>query len=150
MFEFFQSLGQHILDGIIFIANLFINLISNIWVAFKEFIADLFRIVILFFKGVWYLIEKVFDIVVLVVQVIFGLFKVVWSVVIGIFNTFSTMLGFRGSTDYYNIPQAYQQGFDGVTGFLNQTGLNTIAMVAMVFVWILTAYAVIRIAGGER
>lgn len=150
MYEFFQSLGQHILNGIINIAHWFSQLIQNIWDAFKQFIAMIFQPLLLFFQGLWYLITKVFDIVVLAVQVIFGLFKVVWSIVAGIFHTFAGLMGFSGSTDYYYLPGAYQQGWDGVAGFFLKTGLNTIALVACVFVWILTAWAVIKIAGGER
>lgn len=150
MYQFFQTLAQKILNGIISIAHWFGNLFSNIWEAFKHFLAQLFETIILFFKGVWYLIEKVFDIVVLVVQVIFGLFKVVWGVVSGIFHTFSTLLSYHGSTDYYRIPSAYRHGWEGVTSFFGQTGFNTVAIILLVFVWMLTAFAVIKIAGGDR
>jgi len=150
MYEFFQSLGQNILNGIITIAHWFGSIFTGLWTAFKSFMAQLFQTIILFFQGVWYLITKVFDIVVLVVQVLFGLFHVVWSVVVGIFSTFAQLLGFSGSTDYFYLPHAYQQGFSGVTGFLSQTGFNTVAYIAAAFIWMLTAYAVIRIAGGEK
>lgn len=150
MYEFFQSLGQNILNGIIIIANWFGNIFSAIYNAIKSFFALLLKPIINFFQGVWYLITKVFDIVVLVVQVIFGLFHVVWSVIIGIFHTFSSLMGFSGSTDYYYLPNAYQQGWDGVTGIFNQTGFHTIASIMIVFVWILTAYAVIKIAGSNN
>ena len=150
MFEFFQSLGQNILNGInqlfIWLAGVFVNL----WDSFKEFFAALFRPLLLFFHGVWYLLTKCFDIVVLVVQVIFGLFKVITSIIVGIFNTFSSLMGFSGSTSYYRMPGAYQQGYDGIANLLNQTGFSTIASIMMVLVWMITAYAIICIAGGER
>lgn len=150
MYNFFQSLAQKILNGIIYVAHWFGNLFSNIWSAFKYFIAEIFKPIILFFQGVFYLLEKVFDIVVLVIQVIFGLFKVVWGVVSGIFHTFSTLLSYSGSTGYYHLPSAYRHGWESVTGFFGQTGFNTLALVLLVFVWIVTAYAVIKIAGSER
>lgn len=150
MYEFFQSLFQHLLNGIITIANWFGQIFQNLWNGLKQFFALLFEPLLLFFKGLWYLITKVFDIVVLSVQVIFGLFKVVWAIVAGIFNTFASLMAFSGTTDYYYLPGAYQQGWDGVAGFFVRTGLNTIALVCCVFCWILTAYAVIKIAGGER
>lgn len=150
MYQFFQSLGQNLLNGIITAFQWLGNLFSNLWSSFTSFLSQLFQTVILFFQGIWYLLTKVFDIVVLVVQVLFGLFKVVWGVVGGIFHTFAQLMGFSGSTDYYYMPHAYQQGFSGVTGFLGQTGFNTIALIATAFIWMLTAYAIIKIAGGER
>jgi hypothetical protein len=150
MFEFLQNLGQNIMNGIVAVFTWLGNFISDLWNGFKNFIAAIFRPLLLFFNGLWYLLTKCFDIVVLSVQVIFGLFKVVWSVIAGIFHTFATLMGFSGSADYYYMPGAYQQGYDGVSGFLNQTGLNTIALIMMAFLWIITAYAVIKIAGGER
>lgn len=150
MYEFFQSLGQNIVNGIIAAFHWLGSTISNLWNSFTSFLSQLFQTVILFFQGIWYLITKIFDIVVLVVQVLFGLFKVVWGIVQGIFHTFAQLMGFTGSTDYYYMPGAYQRGWSGVTDFLGQTGFHTIALIATAFVWMLTAYAIIRIAGGER
>lgn len=150
MYEFFQSLFQYIANFIIGIAHWFGQLLTNLWEGFKQFIALIFRPLLLFFQGLWYLLEKCFDIVVLAVQVIFGLFKVMGSIILGVFHTFAGLMGFSGRTDYYYLPQVYQQGWDGVFNFLSVTGVNTIALIMAVFVWLLTAYAVIRIAGGER
>jgi len=150
MYEFFQNLGYNIINAIVSIFTWLGNFIGDLWNGFKNFMAQIFRPLLLFFQGLWYLLTKVFDIVVLVVQVIFGLFKVVISVIAGIFHTFATLLGFSGSTDYYYMPNAYQQGYAGVAGFLSQTGLSTIATIMIIFVWMATAYAVIRIAGGSR
>jgi len=150
MYEFFQSLGQRVVDGITSIAHWFGQLFTGIWEGFKQFLALIFRPLLLFFQGLWYLLEKCFDIVVLVIQVIFGLFKVFGSIVLGVLSTFSQLLGFSGRTDYYHLPQAYQGGWEGVFNFLNTTGINTIALIMAVFVWLLTAYAVIKVAGGER
>lgn len=150
MYEFFQSLGQSIVNAIVSIFTWLGNLLKDIFNGLKHFVAELFKPLILFFQGLWYLITKCFDIIVLVVQVVFGLFKVVGSIIAGIFHTFASMLGFTGSTDYYYMPDAYHEGYYGVAGFLNKTGLNTIALIMMAFLWILTAYAIIKIAGGER
>jgi len=150
MFEFLQSLGQNIVNGIAQMFAWLGGIINSLWSGFKEFIAAILRPLLLFFQGIWYLLTKCFDIVVLAVQVIFGLFKVIMSIIVGIFHTFSSLLGFSGSSDYYYIPSAYQNGYNGVTNFMNQTGLSTIAIIMMVFIWMGTAYAVIRIAGGER
>lgn len=150
MFEFLQSLGQNIVNGIVQLFLWLGSLFTNLFNGFKEFVAAIFRPLLLFFQGIWYLLTKCFDIVVLAVQVIFSLFKVFMAIITGIFHTFSGMMGYSGNSDYYYIPNAYQQGFNGIARFLEQTGLSTIALIMIVFVWILTAYAVIRIAGGER
>ncbi len=150
MFEFLQGLGQSIVNGIGLVIQWLGSLFIDIWNGFKEFIALIFEPLLLFFNGLWYLMEKCFDIVVLTVQVVFGLFEVVGSIIFGVINTFSQLMGFSGRTDYYYMPDAYQQGYEGVVNFLSQTGLNTIALIMAVFVWLLTAYSVIRIAGGNR
>jgi hypothetical protein len=150
MFEFFQSLAQNIINGIGQMFSWLGGVFSSLWNWFKEFIAAIFRPLLLFFQGIWYLLTKCFDIVVLAVQVIFGLFKVIMSVIVGIFHTFAGLLGFSGSSDYYYMPDAYSHGYNVVAEFLNQTGLSTIASIMIVFIWIATAYAVIRIAGAEQ
>lgn len=150
MYEFFRSLGQHILNGVLAGIKWIASVLVCLWNAFKEFMGDFFEIIILVFKGFWYLIESIFSIVVLVIQVVLGLFKLVLAVVSGIFQTFYNLLTFSGSTSHYQLPSAYQQGFNSVTGFFGTTGFNTIAAIALVFVWIVTAFAVIKIAGGER
>lgn len=150
MYEFFQGLFQSGLNGI---RTLFIwlgSFIESFFVALKNVLITLFEPVVTFILGLIYLLTKVFHIVVLVVQVIFGLFKVVFGVILGVFNTFAQLLGFRGSTDYYYLPEAYHTGWNAVTDMLNSTGVHTIAILMTVFVWLITAYAVIRIAGGDR
>ena len=150
MYEFFQSLFQKLASAIGSAFAWLGNVFASMFNALKQFFAWLFQPVILFFKGLFYLLDKCFDIVVLVIQVIFGLFKVIGSVILGVFHTFAQLLGFSGSTGYYRVPSAYHDGWYGVADFLNQTGFSTIALIMAAFVWMLAAYAVIRIAGGER
>ncbi|NLV16045.1 MAG: hypothetical protein GXY50_02375 [Syntrophomonadaceae bacterium] len=150
MYEFFQGLFQYGLNSL---HTLFVwigSLIESFFGALKTVLITLFQPIIAFFLGIAYLLAKCFHIAVLVVQVIFGLFKVVFGVILGIFNTFAQLLGFSGSTDYYYLPNAYQHGWNAVTEMLSSTGVHTIAILMTVFVWLITAYAVIRIAGGDR
>lgn len=150
MFEFFQSLFQRLADALGTAFSWLGNLLASIFNAIKTFFATLLAPIILFFKGLFYVLDKCFDIVVLVIQVVFGLFKVIGSVILGIFHTFSQLMGFSGTTGYYHLPAAYDHGFDAVGDFMARTGLNTIALIMAAFVWMVAAYAVIRIAGGER
>ena len=150
MYEFFQGLFQYGVNSLYTLFTWIGSLIESFFGALKTVLITLFQPVIAFFLGIAYLLAKCFHIAVLVVQVIFGLFKVVFGVILGIFNTFAQLLGFSGSTDYYYLPNAYQPGWNAVTEMLSSTGVHTIAILMTVFVWLITAYAVIRIAGGDR
>lgn len=150
MFEFFEALFRNLVQAFRSFFSWLGNLFQSFFNAIKELFAALFKPVILFFKGLFYLLEKCFYIVVLVIQVIFGIFKLLGAVILGVFNTFSQLLDFSGSTSHYYVPGAYQQGWDTVARFLNSTGFSTIAVIMTVFIWLMTAYAVIKIAGGER
>lgn len=162
--DFFSWLGDGLKNMLEGIRGFFSNLIDalrgffswlgdiliGIYEAIKAFFAKLFEPIILFFQGIFYLLTKCFQIVILVVQVIIGIFKLIGAVIVGIFNTFSQLMGFSGSTSHYYMPSAYQQGWDNVAGFFNSTGFSTIAVIMTTFIWLITAYAVIRIAGGEK
>lgn len=150
MFDFFESLGQRILDGIGNASQWFGSLSVGFFEGLKGFITTLFSPLILLVEGIWYLISNLFDIVVLVIQVIIGLFYVLTGVTGGIFITFGQLMSFTGSTNNYILPSEYQQGLSFFTDFMSQSGLNNIAYIMAVFVWLLTAYAVIRIASGDR
>ena len=149
MYDFFQSIFQWLLNGIISIAHWFGGIITGLFNGIKAFFAALFGPIILLLGGIWYLITSVFNIIVLIVRVVLGLLGFVTAIVGGVFNTFSGLMGYSGSTSYYALPSAYSQGFNAVTGVLNQTGFNTIAYIMATFVWMATAYAVIKIAGGQ-
>lgn len=150
MYEFFQGLFQNVISILYVFFTWIGSTLESFFGALKTVLVTLFQPVVAFFLGIAYLLSKCFYIAVLVVQVIFGLFKVVLGVIMGVFNTFAQLLGFSGSTDYYYLPTAYQPGWSAVTDVLNSTGVHTIAILMTVFVWLITAYAVIRIAGGER
>ena len=149
MYTFFQSLFQFLLNGIISIAQWFGSIFTGFFNAIKSFLTSLFGPVILFVGGIWYLITSIFNIIVLIVRVVLGLLGVVTAIVEGVLNTFSGLMGFSGSTSYYALPSAYQQGFNAVTGFISNSGFNTLAYIMATFIWMATAYAVIRIAGGN-
>lgn len=150
MYEFFHGLFENLLGGISSFFAWIGGLIGGFFEGFKNVLVALFEPVLILVDGLYYLITQCFGIVVLVVQIIFGLFKVLGGVITGAYNTFSQLLNYSGSTDYYYMPQAYQGGWDVVTNFMDSTGISTIALIMAVFVWLATAYAVIRVAGGER
>ncbi|ADI02562.1 hypothetical protein [Syntrophothermus lipocalidus] len=150
MYEFLHSLLEHVVNVLGTFFAWLGNLLQALFNALKSVLIAIMQPLVAFFTGIAYLLSKCFYIVVLVVQVIFGLFKLIGAVILGVFNTFAQLLSFGGSTDYYYLPDAYRTGWDGVTGFLASTGVHTIAVIMTVFVWLMTAYALIRIAGGDR
>lgn len=150
MFEGIRGLFRNLIDALGNFFSWLGDILHGIFEAIKGFFSRLFEPIILFFKGFFYLLSKCYQIVILVVQVIFGIFKLIGAVIVGIFNTFSQLMGFSGSTGHFYMPSSYQQGWDTVAGFFNSTGFSTIAVIMTVFIWLLTAYAVIRIAGGEK
>jgi len=149
MYEFFKSLFQSLLNGIISIAQWFGSIFTGFFNAIKSLLINLFEPIVLFIGGIWYLITSIFSVIVLIVKVVLGLLGVVYAIVGGVFSTFSGLLGFAGSTDNFVIPDAYQQGFSAVIGFISNSGFNTLAYIMASFVWLGTAYAVIKIAGGQ-
>lgn len=150
MYEFFHGLFQGFLDKLLGFFTWLGTLFQGMFQGIEELFTALFKPIIVFLNGIFYLLTQCFYIVVLVVQVVFGIFKVLGAVIAGIFNTFSQLLSFTGGTGHYSMPSEYQQGWGIVTDFLNSTGFSTIAVIMTAFIWMMTAYAVIRIAGGER
>ena len=126
------------------------GLIKNVFIDLKTVLVTLLKPIIVFINGIVYLLTKIFDIVILIIQVIFGLFKAVGGVITGIINTLTALKSYTGTTSYYNLPSSYNEGWHGVFDILNNAGFNTLALIMMFFVWVLTAYAIIKIAGGEK
>lgn len=149
MFVFFQSLFQSLLNGINSGLQWFGGIFTGFFDGIKNFFTNLFGPIVYFLLGLGYLFSSIFNIIVLTVQVVLGLLGVILAVVGGVINTFSGLMGFSGSTSYYVLPSAYQQGFTAVTGFLSNSGFNTLAYIMASFIWMGTAYAVIKIAGGN-
>lgn len=150
MYEFFQSLLEKVVNALGTFFAWIGTLLQGLFNALKTVLVTIMHPLVAFFTGIAYLLSKCFYIVVLVVQVIFGVFKVVIGITLGVFNTFAQLLSFSGSTDHYYLPEAYRQGWNAVADVLSSTGVHTIAVIMTVFVWLMTAYAVMRIAGGDR
>lgn len=150
MYEFSQSLLEKVVNALGTFFAWIGTLLQGLFNALKTVLVTIMHPLVAFFTGIAYLLSKCFYIVVLVVQVIFGVFKVVIGITLGVFNTFAQLLSFSGSTDHYYLPEAYRQGWNAVADVLSSTGVHTIAVIMTVFVWLMTAYAVMRIAGGDR
>lgn len=150
MYEFFQSLIQNLANAISSLFTWLGGVLQSFFNALKEALVFILTPIINVFQWLLYTLSRAFLVVIWVLQVIYGLFKVLISIVYGVFNTFYGLLAFSGSTSYYILPEAYQEGWNQVANLLNGTGFSTIALIMAVFVWLMTAYAFIRIAGGEK
>lgn len=147
MYEFFKGLFDGLLGGIGSFFTWLGSLLGSMFNGLKSILIALFEPILIFLDGFVYLLTKCFSIVTLVVQLVFGMFKVLGGVIAGAFNTFSQLLNYSGSKSYHYMPEAYRPGWNVVKTFLDSTGLGTIALILCVFIWLATAYAVIRIAG---
>lgn len=154
MWQFFQDLAQAFMDRIGDALSWLGMVWTDLFNALKQFFALLLAPLLSLVKGILYLLQQSFVVVVLVVQVVFGLFELLGGIIVGIFSTFGQLLAYAGSgtggEEYYYLPSAYQEGWRMVADYLNTTGFGTLALVLAVFVWLVTAYGVIRIVGGEK
>lgn len=148
MYEFFHGLFEYLLNGVGLAIAWLGSLLGGMFNGLKSVLVALLEPILILVDGIYYLLTNCFSIVILIVQLIFGLFKVLGAVIAGVYNTFAQLLGYSGSTSYYYMPGAYQPGWNVVSNFLDSTGFSTIALIMAAFIWLMTAYAVIRIAGG--
>lgn len=146
MFEFFETIGQYILDGLAYFFGVLGNFISGAFNTLLNFLGIIFKPILWLINGFLYLLEKIFQIVVLIIQIIYHLFLVLWSIAEGLFRTLFSF-NYTGTSQYYRLPSQYSEGFTAVSGFLSNTGFNTIALILAVFVWILGAIIIIRMIG---
>lgn len=149
LFSFLSNLGSEIVDGISSLANFLGRTLNNLFEALKQVLVWLFQPIYDLIMGFVYLLIKIGELLIFIVRIIARLFQIAEEIISEIYNT---LLGFSytGSTNYYHIPSAYNDLFQQVTGFFNQTGFNTIAYIMAVFVWILAAYAAIKIMTREE
>lgn len=146
MYEFFEQIGQSILNGLAYFFGILGNFLSNSFNTLLNFLAKLFTPIIWLVEGFLYLLNKIFYVVLLILDIIHYFFLVIWAIGEALFRTMFNF-NYTGSTAYYNLPSQYQQGYSAVSTFLRTTGFNTIALILAVFVWILGAIVIIRLIG---
>lgn len=145
LFGFLSNLGNNIVSGIEQFANFIGNTLNNLFEALKQVLYWLFQPIFDFLAAIVFFFSKLMVIFLYIIRIIARLFEIAKEIISEIIGTL-TGFGYSGSTAYYNIPSAYGDSFSQVAGFFNQTGFNTIAYIMAVFVWILTAYTVVKIA----
>jgi hypothetical protein len=159
MFEFFGGLfinmlnwfGQKLNDlGEFFggaigkLGNLIGGLLEKLFQGIVNVLSFLFRPILDVLMGIWFFIQQLFNIVILVIKIIVRLFQIIGELINEVIRAIFG-LNYTGSQAYYRLPNAYQSGFLSVVEFLDETGFSKIALIFAFFIWIATAYAVVKI-----
>ncbi|EEK86454.1 hypothetical protein GH836_26155 [Bacillus thuringiensis] len=103
-----------------------------------DFLATPFQYLLDFLKGIFYFIEKLFQVVVAIIKLFVALFQFLGAVIAGFFRTLYSWLSpsFDGSN--VSFPSASMKGFKTATDILLPTGLLTVVpMVVTCFIWYL-------------
>lgn len=139
-----NDLGQFLGGAIGELGNLIGGLLEKLLQGIVNVLSFLFRPILDILMGIWFFIQQLFNVVILVIQIIVRLFQIVGQM---ISEVISAIFGFKytGSQVYYRLPNAYESGFMAVINFLDETGFSKIALIFAFFIWIMTAYAVIKI-----
>jgi len=139
-----DGLGRFIGGTIGNLGNLIGGLLEKLLNAIITFFSYIFRPILDIIMGLWFFLQQLFNVIILIIMIIARLFQIVGQL---ISEVMGVIFGFNytGSYSYYNIPNAYQSGFYSVLSFLDETGFSKIALIAAFFIWICTAYAVIKI-----
>lgn len=146
MYEFLQGIGQAILNGLAYFFGILGNFLSNAIQTLLNFLSKLFTPIIWLVEGFLYLLDRIFEIVILILEIIYYFFRVIFLLGEALFRVIFNF-NYTGSTAYYQLPSQYHQGYNAVSTFLGNTGFNTIALILAVFVWIFGAVVIIRIIG---
>lgn len=94
--------------------------------------------------GIVFFLQQVMNIAILIIRIVARLFQIAGHLIGEIFSALYG-LNYTGSTSHYVLPNAYQSGFMAIINFMDQTGLSKIALILAFFIWIMTAYAVVKI-----
>ncbi len=144
-----DGLGRFFGETIGALGNLIGGLLEKLLHGITTFLSYIFRPILDIIMGIWFFLQQLFNIIILIIMIIGRLFQIVGqliSEVIGVLFGFN----YTGSLSYYSLPNAYQSGFSSVLNFLDETGFSKIALIAAFFIWIGTAYAAIKIITREN
>lgn len=124
--------------------------LQNMWTAIKQFISTIFKPILDLVYGILYFIAQIFVVIKLVIKLMAHIFLLFIAISMGFINTITSLANWSGGSEYFIIPDSYTQGFSFVMEFADSAGINLLAGIAAVGVWLITGYATIRLAGGNR
>lgn len=142
--EKLHSIGQAIGSAVSSLSGT----LQNMWDGLKQFFSSMFKPVLDLVYGILYLLATVFQIIKLVIILIVNVFSIFVAIAAGFINTVMGLTNWSGGSEYFSVPDPYQQGFSFVIDFISMSGLNLIAGIAAVGIWVITGYATIKLATG--
>ncbi|MED4965384.1 hypothetical protein [Heyndrickxia coagulans] len=105
---------------------------------FIDFLATPFQYLLDFLKGIFYFIEKLFQVVVAIIKLFVALFQFLGAVIAGFFKTLFLWVQHNFDGGNVSFPSASMKGFKVATDILLPTGLLTvIPAVVTCFIWYL-------------
>jgi len=125
LWDFLKQLGWWLLDGI----------------------AYLLRPVFEFFGSIFYFVYKIGVVLVKIVEIVLAMGRLLIGLCTGLFRTI-TGLGYSGRPAA--IPDSYQEVFDRIQPIFITLQLDKVAYLVQFAIWIMTAFAAIRIIGAMR
>lgn len=127
------NLGNGIIDGL---------------VAFMEFLARPFALLLSLLEGIFYFLFKILEVLIEVIMLFGALFQFLFALATGLMRTLGTWLGFVPSS--YSIPNEAQTGLEVFMETIGGTGFNTLLPTVFIFiVWIGFIYKLIQLIGGK-
>lgn len=136
--NFFQNLFS---GGLSFIANLFGYLFQGL----IDFLKLLFRPVLIVIALLFYFIYKLGELIVMLFMVLLSIGKLLYSFVMGLFRTLAGFVWTPTSPNHGQWSSPIREVFTGLEPFQ----LDKIAYVMIFAIWIMTAWAAIRILSGR-
>jgi hypothetical protein len=152
LMNFINSILGGFNSVISFLGSLFSPLFSLIGKGFNALLDLLEKplsYVFYFFDGVFYFIEKLFSVVVLIVKIFVAFFQFLGSLILGVFRTIHMWI-IPSLSDNTHFPSASEQGFQTVIDLISPTGLTTVVpIVAIAFCWFFFVLKIISLFGGS-
>ena len=142
-----HAIGQALGDMV----NSITGTLQNMWNAIKQFFSTIFKPILDLVYGILYLIKQIFIVIKLIIQLIAHTFLLFVAIGAGFINTIMGLTNWSASSEYFSVYTEYAQSFEFVIGFAASSGVNLVAAIAAVGVWVLTAHAGVRlVTGGSR
>uniref|UniRef100_UPI00203BAC23 hypothetical protein n=1 Tax=Bacillus cytotoxicus TaxID=580165 RepID=UPI00203BAC23 len=116
-----------------------------------DFLATPIEYLFEFLKGIFYFVEKFFQVVVAIIKLFVALFQFLGAVITGFFKTLYSWLtpSFNGGD--VGFPSASMRGFKTATDILLPTGLLTVVpAVVTCFLWYLFVRKLMDLFGGGK
>lgn len=146
----FDSVVDRLLDGLEGLGSWLSSTFGGFFSALTGWLWNLLRPVYWFVGGLLYMLERVIDLAVLVLQVVLMLLQIAFSAGAGLINTFVAFAAWDPATAAPTTKTVFARGVDLVLSKLDAAGFSVVAQVLAVVVWIFALLAIVRILSGRK